>query len=176
MPSRTVVRTIRLTSDADRQLRGDANKKDLTVSALISSVLDKYLKWDRYIGKDGLITVSRRTLTIILGYLKEEQVIELAKRLGSVTTKDMMIQHSTKSGVDGFLDVIDLLSKYEKLFEYDTVVENGTYRVILRHELGRRWSLFLVHFLEEALTNGAINSRTRMEDNSVMFILHSTTD
>jgi hypothetical protein len=48
---KTVLRTIRLSKGLDGLLQKDANSKRITVGALVSTILTKYLQWDRYTEK-----------------------------------------------------------------------------------------------------------------------------
>jgi len=52
---KTVLRTIRIDKELDDALYNDAQENDINENALISSILVKYVKWDRYATSCGFI-------------------------------------------------------------------------------------------------------------------------
>lgn len=50
---KTVLKTIRIDKELDDALYKDAQENDINENALISSILVKYIEWDRYAKKFG---------------------------------------------------------------------------------------------------------------------------
>ena len=63
---KTVLRTIRIDKELDDALYKDAQENDINENALISSILVKYIEWDRYAKKIGRVTLPKEALKSII--------------------------------------------------------------------------------------------------------------
>ena len=63
---KTVLRTIRIDRELDDALYKDAQENDINENALISSILVKYIEWDRYAKKFGHIVFPKEALKSII--------------------------------------------------------------------------------------------------------------
>jgi ribosomal protein L25 (general stress protein Ctc) len=63
---KTVLRTIRIDKELDDALYNDAQENDINENALISSILVKYIEWDRYAKKIGRVTLPKEALKSII--------------------------------------------------------------------------------------------------------------
>ena len=60
------MRTIRIDKELDDALYSDAKENDINENALISSILVKYIEWDRYAKKIGRVTLPKEVLKTII--------------------------------------------------------------------------------------------------------------
>jgi len=63
---KTVLRTIRIDKDLDDALDKDAEEHNVSENALISSILAKYIEWDRYAEKFGRVSLPNEALRAII--------------------------------------------------------------------------------------------------------------
>ena len=78
---KTVLRTIRIDRDLDDALNKDARENDITENALISSILVKYIEWDRYAKKFGRVSLLNETLKSIIEATEPDKLEAAAKEL-----------------------------------------------------------------------------------------------
>ena len=62
---KTILRTIRIDKDLDYALDKDANEHGVSENALISSILAKYVEWDRYAEKFGRVSLPHEALKLL---------------------------------------------------------------------------------------------------------------
>jgi hypothetical protein len=85
---KTMLRTIRLSKGLDDLLQKDANSKNITVGALISTILTKYSQWDGYTEKFDIITFRHETLGAILEATEDEALIRKAREIYVLVQKN----------------------------------------------------------------------------------------
>ena len=76
---RTVLRTIRISSELDKIIQKDAKDRRLSVNALISTIMTRYTEWDRFNERFGIISLKREAFGQIINMLDGEEVISVAK-------------------------------------------------------------------------------------------------
>ena len=63
---KTILRTIRIDKDLDDTLDNAAKENGVSENALISSILAKYIEWDRYAEKFGRVSLPSEALKAII--------------------------------------------------------------------------------------------------------------
>jgi hypothetical protein len=63
---KTILRTIRIDKDLDDTLNKAAKENGVSENALISSILAKYVEWDRYSQKFGFVSLPSEALKAII--------------------------------------------------------------------------------------------------------------
>ncbi len=149
---KTVLRTIRITEDYDETLRKDSKSKGLSVNALLSTIMAKYVEWERYSERFGFVSLSRETFKSIIEVTDEKKLEEIARELGSRIPREAMLFWRKKLTIESFLAFLGFVAKYQKLAEYEIEEENvGETVITARHEFGEKWSKWLKAFIDEAL-------------------------
>ena len=69
---KTILRTIRIDKDLDDALDKDAKEHGVSENTLISSILVRYIDWDRYIEKFGRVSLPNEALKIIMEAIDDE--------------------------------------------------------------------------------------------------------
>jgi hypothetical protein len=151
----TLLKTIRISESTNELLKKDATAKRTTTNALIQSILTKYLEWDRYAQRYGFISVTHDTFKTVIDKIDDQKLLEASKELGNRVPKDIILFWFGKSGVQGFLKYIRLLSDYATMAQFEIVKEGSTYTVSAHHNLGLKWSSYLKNFLETGLKSTA---------------------
>jgi hypothetical protein len=148
---KTVLRSLRLTEDLDAVIRKDAESRGVSVNALLSSILTKYAEWDRYTEKLGYITIAKSGWRMSLEAIPEGEVAALGAAVGSQNPREMTLYWFKRANADTFLAYLSLLSRYAKTLDVETEVEGDTVTVLVHHDFGPKHTLFLKHFLTEAV-------------------------
>jgi hypothetical protein len=146
----TTTRAIRITKDLDRILQHEAERRNVSINGLISSVLTKFAEWDRYAEGFGLATLSREILRKLTNLASEELIAKAGSELGPELLRSEVIFWYKQATLQTFLEWFDLFSKYSGLHKASITKTDGDYVIVIRHEMGEKWSLFLKNYFESA--------------------------
>ena len=167
---KTVTRTIRVPSHLDDIIHKDSKEKRSTANALISSILTKYAEWDRYTEAFGFISLPRSGLKLIIESLDDETIKQIAGQIGSRQSKELMMYFFKEINLDTFVSAISLFSKYAGFGSYEIESNGRDHTVVLHHELGRKWSIYVAYLTSESLKiTLEISPRFQITENSVIF-------
>ncbi|AIC16813.1 hypothetical protein [Nitrososphaera viennensis] len=168
---KTVTRTIRLPGSLDSVLQKDAKEKRTTVNSLISSIITRYAEWDRYADAFGFICLPRNGFKLILDALGDETVRQIAETIGSRQPRELMMFVFKKTTLDAFLSQISLFSRYAGFGTYEIeAVSERDYTMVVHHELGRKWSIYLAHLGSQGLKSTVnVAPKVHIAENSVVF-------
>lgn len=152
--------TFRLDSTVLDELQNEANNNEISLNVLVNQVLRKYVDWERYENKLGMMPVPK----VMLSSLINETML-LAKNNGIVIEpyRDELIKYSAKKAYQNIRDSVlfmkkkfDLWSVLGVLQEYmkvsgiisDHKIEDSRRHVfVIQHDLGLHWSLFAKELL-----------------------------
>ncbi len=167
---KTVTRTIRIPDHLDNILQKDSKEKRSTTNALISSILTKYAEWDRYTESFGFISLPRSGLKLIMESLDDETIKQIAEKIGSTQGKELIMFFFKKLTLDTFVSAISLFSKYAGFGSYEIESNGRDHTVVLHHELGRKWSIYIAHLMSQGLKSTlGISPRFQIAENPVVF-------
>lgn len=179
--NRTILKTIRITKELDDLLHKDAKDKRISVNALISMVMTKYAEMDRYNEKFGTITLRRESLKAIINYITEDEIKLIAQEMGSRIPKEFMLFWFKKVNLEAYLEYLSLICRYNGFAEYEMELEKdeedettGRYSITLVHDMGEKWSRFLVDLIDTGMRNTlGIRPDFDTSTNSVIIMFNS---
>jgi hypothetical protein len=148
---KTVFRSIRLTENLDEILAKDAKANNLSFNALVSMILSKYAEWDRFAGRYGFVSITRDGFRSIQESVEQERRVKLAQELGARNPKEMVSFWFKKVSFDNLLTWLSMYCRYGRLAEFELEMNGPEYAITLRHELGREYSEFLGHYVDQAI-------------------------
>src|SRR3989442_11414599 len=90
-------RSFRLDGDLLEMLEVEADKKSLTLNALVSRLLRKYADFGRFAERYGFISVPGSQMTKIFAAFNEDQVAALAARAAQDRPKEILSQRGLVS-------------------------------------------------------------------------------
>lgn len=147
----TLIRSIRISRELEDILSRDSKSKGISENTLISSILTKYAEWDRYTEKFGFISISQEGFRSILECAEEEELSKIAEQNGARLAKEVMMFWFKTMNVESFLKYVYAYCKYGGVAKYEVQRNGGEYTIIAHHGLGRKWSLYLQHFVSRAM-------------------------
>jgi|SRR5262245_47529935 len=148
---KTVLKTMRIPNYINTLLEKDADSKGISVNALISTIMTKYAEWDRYIERFGGITIKPQAFKEILEEVDEDKLADIAKRSGSRFPKEFVLFWFKRASLETYLESLKLICKYKGYAQYELESEGSDHTIILIHDLGPKWSNFLMHVVEEGM-------------------------
>jgi hypothetical protein len=145
---KTKTSTFRLERDTLDKLETEAHNKDTSLNMLVNQVLHRYVEWNTFEQKTGIVPVSAPVLIELLERISEEQIVNIAKTVGKNTAIDITLFVNNKVDTDSFVPWF--LERMKNCSVLSETKENGrnSRKFILKHQLGYKWSLFHKTVLE----------------------------
>jgi hypothetical protein len=138
----------------------------ISLNTLVNQLLVSYSEAGRYSKQVNAIVLSRQTFAELLNEIPEDRLIGVAKTAGKSGPESLITSKYGKLSIDGVIGYIHDLSSYANYFEYSEQNEGGHWTATLTHELGRKWSLFLANYLEQAFAQAGVKARYTISDRS----------
>lgn len=130
--------------------RVGAEEEGISLNSLANRQLRQYAEWDRMERKLGYVTVRDRVFRQILDHLQEEDIVELADRLGEIEAREYITLNWGRVSPDRILDFVDSYARYSGQFRVEHH-RQGQHTLVLFHRLGSRWSIYLEAFMLSAI-------------------------
>lgn len=162
-PKKTKSITFRLDSSVVEELQRDANEGEISLNVLVNQVLKRYVEWDRYENKLGMMPIPK----LMLGTLIDEAMLLAAdaKIVDLESYRAKIVNNAAQTALRvmkdsvlfmrkeySFWTVLDVLRQYMKVagIVSDHRIEMGRKHVfIIQHDLGENWSLFAKELLSK---------------------------
>jgi hypothetical protein len=160
--SKTRSVTFRLDANVIDELQNEADAKDMSLNVLVNQILRRYVNWDRYETKIGMMPVPKLMLSTLI-----DESVAVAKRSGVneaeiVRYKNQIVQDAAQIAFSMMKDsvlymkkqynlwaVLSVLQEYMKVsgIKSDHTIEGRKHIFLVQHELGESWSLFTKELL-----------------------------
>ncbi len=143
--------TLRLQSDLLDALKQNANKKDLTLNAMITNILSKNATYDDTVNLVSNITIPHDLLSSIVARIREPDMNEIVKDGPSIVKKLFDIM-GIRYDIDHVIyNYFTMLSKYCNWFEFTPKIVGNRYRLVFCTGNNPKWSLFIQHYVKNIL-------------------------
>ncbi len=139
--------TYRLSEKIVEELEAEAMKKSISQNVLVKQILEKYIQWDRFSDKIGMIPVPKSILEALGVDMEGKDIDEIINVLKPIIKDSVLF-------IKGDYDLkrcIETLEDYMKAsgMKSDHRIEGHLHHFIIQHELGMKWSLFTEQLLKE---------------------------
>jgi len=136
--------SLRVDEESLETLRQESTRLGISVNALMNKILKDYCQNWRWAERFGIVYLTRPTLSSIITCCPDESLRLIAKTSGSTGTKDALRTMGitpTYDHITMFLE--ENVGKFGNWFDYNQFSRGRTKIIHLRHELGRKWSIFI---------------------------------
>lgn len=161
--------TFRLDSITIDELQRQADQGQVSLNVLVNQVLRRYINWDSYENRIGMMPVPKAILTSII-----DKAIETAKENGIKEEaigpfRDQIIKEAAKVAFDIMKDAVLFMKKQYSIWTVLSVLQEymnvsginsdhriergGKHMFVIQHELGESWSLFTKELLKLIFEN-----------------------
>jgi len=147
---KTVTRTFRIREEWDKVLQMEAKKQGVSVNTLMNQILRRYSIFGRFADRYEVLTIPNKTFVTILEAASETGLAEAGKISGSTRPKDGLLMMGHPLNFDSLAWMIDELYGGPDLgrwFKCDHHIKMNQDIFHLRHNLGRKWSIFVSNYL-----------------------------
>jgi hypothetical protein len=171
--SKSVTRTIRVDNDVEDRLVEIAEKNKATVNSLVARALRRFVEWDYYADRFGLVTVPDAILRKIFGVLTEEQARNVGKWAGDHTIPELINFWYKQITLNTILDSMEMMgNKYGRAFKFEQSTDRDNHTLILKHDKGRQTSAFYSEALKSLATRiGMSTQPTETDEQLVIKVL-----
>ena len=130
---KTVLRSFRLEKEVDEILQKESQSRGISVNALVSQILKKFVEWDRYVERFGFVTIMRDGFRILHEELKEEEIERLARDIGGRNPREAMLFWFKSANTENLLKWLSLHCKYGRIAECEIQRLGNCYTITLHH-------------------------------------------
>ncbi len=160
--------TFRIDKEYEQILRDEAEAKKVSLNTLANQIFGDYVEWQRYMERFGTIVMSKDAFKTILQALDEQNLINLAMNIGERAPKEFILFKWKELNTDNMLNFMKMYFEHCGYGQYDHASKDGKNSFSIRHDLGRKGSLFLKAFLETAIKSTLGKScESNMTENSL---------
>ncbi len=139
--------TFRFSTKLVEGLESEAKQKKVSVNVLAKQILEKYMEWDRFGDKIGMIPVPKK----ILESLGEDMTGKVVNKIIDGVIPAIQDSVMFMKGDFDLPRCIETLEDYMRAsgMKSDHRINGEEHNFIIQHELGMKWSLFTEQLLKE---------------------------
>ena len=139
--------TYRLPVKLVEEIEMEAMNNNVSHNVMAKQILEKYIQWDRFAAKIGIIPVPRKILDVLGMEMDSSDIDEIINVIKPVIKDTVLF---IKGGYD-LKRCIETLEDYMRAsgMKSDHRIEGSTHHFIIQHELGSNWSIFTEQLLQE---------------------------
>jgi hypothetical protein len=167
----TVAKSFRINEEALEALREEARSQNLSLNTLVNQLLVNYSQFGRFMRRMHVMMLSRQTVNELIKPLSDEDAIKAGQNTGKTAPAALMTAIDGKITVSHVIKLIHNLSSYGNLFEYTEKNEGGHCTITLMHEMGRKWSLIIAHYINAAFAAAQCQAKYDIADRYVTFTI-----
>ena len=140
--------TFRIEDKILEKIRKEGEIDQISVSNLINKILKRYIEWDSYAPKVGMIPMTKPIIASLFNMMNNEEISGLVSNIGKNVVQDIAYFMKMKTDPDSFLTWFEIRMK-RSFVEFNHLEENDRHMYILKHDLGYNWSLYHKKILEK---------------------------
>lgn len=142
--------TFRIPADIIERLRKESESKQSSLNAIVNQILRKYVDWEFFEAKVGLVPFPKQVLADIFSSLEQDRITSLATGVGKKAAIEMSIFMSGKLNAQAFVSCLELRLLHSGC-EVVRRAQDGQSTIIVKHDLGKNWSFYLEALVDSAL-------------------------
>ena len=144
--------SIRVPSRLGKDLENEVRRQGTTVNALVNRVLVRYLAFDRMSDYDHSVVLERACFERITEKIDAEDLIQIARSLGSKTVKRDFAFFGIAPTLDNLVSKhFEPTGAFSDRFDINISGEAPNLKLILTHEYGPKWSGFLAEYYDKVI-------------------------
>ena len=139
--------TYRLPEKLVEELETESDEKNISQNVLVKQILEKYVNWDRFAEKIGMIPVPTNILQRLGKEMSGKDIESILKVMMPMIKESVLFM----KGKYNLQSCIETLEDYMKVsgMKSDHRIEADIHHFIVQHELGIKWSLLTERLFKE---------------------------
>ena len=161
--------TYRLPEKLVNELETESTMKSISQNVLVKQILEKYVQWDRFSDKIGMIPVPKGILESLGAELDGKDIDEIINLIFPMIKDSVMF---IKGGYD-LKRCIETLEDYMKAsgMNSDHRVEGDMHIFLIQHDLGMKWSVFTEQLLSQVFRSFLPDKELKFQTTDTTVIL-----
>ena len=139
--------TYRLPVKLIEEIEAEATNNNISHNVMARQILEKYVQWDRFADKIGIIPVPKKILDTLGIDMTAEEINEIINAIKPII-KDTVLFIKGKYDLKRCIETLEDYMKASGM-KSDHRVEGTLHHFIIQHELGSNWSIFTKQLLQE---------------------------
>ncbi len=139
--------TYRLPAKIVEELETEAVQKNISQNVLVKQILEKYVTWDRFGDKIGMMPIPRDILVSLGSDMDGKDILEIIKTVLPII-KDTVLFMKGKYDLKRCIETLEDYMKASGM-KSDHRTEGEVHHFIIQHNLGMKWSFFTEQLLKE---------------------------
>lgn len=166
---RSAIISVRVSEDVKDKLDVESEMNSTTLNTLVSQVLSKHVEWDRFAEDIGFVFLAKPFLRTLLDYVDEKALTMIAVSTCRGAMRDAMLFIKGEINITTFIQALDLWFGASHM-PFRHIINDGSDRYIIQHELGKKWSIYIATVVNSLLTemNHMVKNQ-KMDEQSVSF-------
>ena len=166
-PTRSI--TYRLPEKLVNELETEAIQKSISQNVLVKQILEKYVSWDRFSDKIGMIPVPKGILVALGNELDGKDIDEIINLMFPMIKDTVLF---IKGGYD-LKRCVETLEDYMRAsgMNSDHRIEGDVHTFLIQHDLGMKWSVFTEQLLTQVFRNFLPDQELKFQTTDTTVIL-----
>ena len=166
MSEKNVSVTFRISSEDVSALRDLAEEGEISLNTLVSQVIRSFLEWDSTASKTGMVPMQKDILRELFSYVPDEELKKMAVRTADNFADKLLIM----TGSTDLESVFFVMKNRNKRsgFAVREFVELKGKKIMIQHDMGRKWSVFFSAYNERLINNAGYGAKIDATDNSLL--------
>lgn len=143
--------SFRIDSNYEQKLRLEAEQKRVSLNTLVNQIFAEHVELHHYIQRFGTITMSKDAFKLILESLDEQKIITLAIDIASKAPEDFILFKWKELSSNSVIDFMKMYFEHCGYGQYDYAKKQHTNIFSIRHDLGKKGSLYLKTYIETVI-------------------------
>jgi len=166
---RTKSATFRLPDGLVEEIKAEAQHMKVSPNILVHRILERYTRWDSRAAKAGYVPVTKGLITELLEKIPDKEVVEIAERVERKEFADILYLLRNEFTLESAFDIIEMRAKVSG-YPYRYTKKGNMHSVVLQHDLGPKWSVYLASRYKAAFEDmGITNFKFRTAPNTIQF-------
>ena len=112
---KSVTMTFRIDESIMNKLRNESEQREVSLNTLVNQILKRFVEWGVFENKVGIIPMPKPIVVELFENMAEDEIIDMAKRLGKNVVKDISLFMKHEINVDSFLEWFETRMKVSSL-------------------------------------------------------------
>jgi len=170
MTDKKISTSLRIDPETLNKLNSESKKAEVSLNSLVNQILKQHVEWHSKAADAGMGTIFKPMLKHLMSQLDEDSVKSLAKKIAKQEGKDFMMLLSQEYDIHTALKLIETWLKVIK-YPYSYEVDGKEHKFFIRHDLGKKYSIYLSELYENVLNEFDVKLKFKIEQNSVTFVI-----
>ena len=119
----------------------------MSTNTLATQALKRFLEWDIYQPRVGLVSINKPVFIKIFENLKEKEVAEIASTIGKDEVRDVALFMKGEIDASSFMSWFEM-QMINSSVQVSHMIEKGIHTFVMKHDLGKNWSIYHKTILE----------------------------